>query len=792
MKKINRKICFILSAVILGTLILAFSPGKASAATIELPYEVSEAYGNSVYYTNLLSVQLTGDERTDIINVAFSQLGYHEGSKEGETSGYSFDGKGNVSEASYWFGTQIKGQKTGFNYSWCAMFVSWCARMAGISEDVISNATYACPAEKQYFFQNLTYHPNDGMYTPQAGDLVFFKWESSSSAWDHVELVTDCAAGYLFTIGGNARNSVAAHAFDMSESCIKGFGEPQYTVTPSEHNYSEWETVLEPTCTAKGIKQRICTDCNLVDTADISPLGHQFYHWGNEEDEWIIDSEPTCISNGERSFHCIRCGTKSNSENIPALGHDYSDGWTITAEPTCTEKGEKALCCSVCGEKGLTKEIEPLGHTFSDEWTVDVEPQCETEGEKSHHCIACDERTDITPVEPIGHKLILDSVTEPTCTEEGTEHYICSNDPSHTNDIPIPLIEHTPSEWTIREEPSYARDGEKYRYCTVCSTELETESIPMLTESNKPYGFIAAGDYEWHSLVKNPAGNIYFNTSVSITVSAFDDESGIASIMCIASEKILSEEELVLSEKWTEGTGLRLNKDGIYLIYAKITDVSGNVIYISTDFIEVDMTAPTSNGIVDGGEYCKEAIFTAEDKNLLYVRVNGMPLSKSDNGTYRISASPFAQKVEIIDAAGNLRTFTIKVNEDHIFSEYIINRAPTCTETGVRHRECTVCGEVHYETISEYGHDYSDNWTAITEASCTSTGTEARVCSRCGKLMDERSVSALGHEYVNGKCIVCGKESSDTIPYEAIVAAVIFVAIAAGVFIWERRKNRYV
>ncbi|MPN28254.1 hypothetical protein SDC9_175695 [bioreactor metagenome] len=52
----------------------------------------------------------------DIVNVAQREIGYKEGYNKWTKYGE-------------WYGLQ--------NVSWCAMFVSWCANQAGISEDVI-------------------------------------------------------------------------------------------------------------------------------------------------------------------------------------------------------------------------------------------------------------------------------------------------------------------------------------------------------------------------------------------------------------------------------------------------------------------------------------------------------------------------------------------------------------------------------------------------------------------------------------------------------------------------------
>lgn len=130
-----------------GTATRAEAENTAEAALSVKPmltpsYTPSASYRSGKYYTQLCNVSLTGNQRTDLVNVARSQLGYHEGDSIEDLNGTG-SGSGNYSEYGYWFGTQVKGNTYGHYYAWCAMFVSWCARQAGIPTSVISNAAYA-------------------------------------------------------------------------------------------------------------------------------------------------------------------------------------------------------------------------------------------------------------------------------------------------------------------------------------------------------------------------------------------------------------------------------------------------------------------------------------------------------------------------------------------------------------------------------------------------------------------------------------------------------------------------
>ena len=80
----------------------------------------------------------------------------------------------------------------------------------------------------------------------------------------------------------------------------------------------------------------------------------------------------------------------------------------------------------------------------------------------------------------------------------------------------------------------------------------------------------------------------------------------------------------------------------------------------------------------------------------------------------------------------------------------------TCTEAGSTTVTCNDCGETVSTTpIAATGHQ---NINEITEeATCTEAGTATLTCTVCGDTSTE-TIPALGHNYVDGVCSVCGAE----------------------------------
>lgn len=86
------------------------------------------------------------------------------------------------------------------------------------------------------------------------------------------------------------------------------------------HNYEEWETTKEATCTVDGIKVRYCS-CGQEQTASISALGHTY-------GEWQTTKQPTTSETGMKERLCA-CGEKETQtiDKIPVVNTVTSKEW---------------------------------------------------------------------------------------------------------------------------------------------------------------------------------------------------------------------------------------------------------------------------------------------------------------------------------------------------------------------------------------------------------------------------------------------------------------------------------
>ena len=181
-------------------------------------YTPSSSYQSSSFYSKLLNVKLTGNQRDDIINVALSQVGYYEGSYSGDYSGAYDSSYNNYVEYNYWYNTQISSSMpVGGTYAhWCATFVSWCAEMAGIPKSILNRSTAAGHSASYfniYFYSGSStlnstddnnYHFLGYNYTPKKGDLFYTR------TWSHVGLVVEVNGSYVTTVEGNTNDGGSA------------------------------------------------------------------------------------------------------------------------------------------------------------------------------------------------------------------------------------------------------------------------------------------------------------------------------------------------------------------------------------------------------------------------------------------------------------------------------------------------------------------------------------------------------------------------------------------------------
>lgn len=230
----------------------------ANVYAVTPSYSVSSSYKSGKYYTQLQSVMLTGDPATDIVNIALSQNGYHEGGSRSDLSGSGSTDTGSTKYTEY---SQTL-HNASANADWCAYFVSWCARQAGIPTSIIPK-TGGCGTMRN---NAGTYYDVTSGYTPETGDLFLLEPVKNGKHYvaerdsagipnlsSHIGIVTKVSGGRMYFIEGNSNQMVRTSSIPLqkvrgNQYWIQGYMHPDYdydevsTITLSNNGATDTTT----------------------------------------------------------------------------------------------------------------------------------------------------------------------------------------------------------------------------------------------------------------------------------------------------------------------------------------------------------------------------------------------------------------------------------------------------------------------------------------------------------------------------------------------------------------------
>ena len=243
-----------------------------------------------------------------------------------------------------------------------------------------------------------------------------------------------------------------------------------------------------------------------------------------------------------------------------------------------------------------------------------------------------------------------------------------------------------------------------------------------------PTGEIKIAENGWKSFFNTITFSLFFKDTQTVTVTATDNSGETVTIEYLLSEKALAESELAGMTFTAYSAPFSINPDNEYVIYAKLTDTSGNVAYINTNGIVLDGTSPVIGGIENGKTYCAAQTVTVDEKYIGTVKVNGTEVILDENGQFFLSPASGEQTIVVTDKAGNTAEMTVTVNDGHTYGEWVSNGDGTHT------RKCTVDGCTGSETKDCSGG--------------TATCKDKAKCAVCGKAygkLDAKNHADLKH-----------------------------------------------
>jgi hypothetical protein len=252
-KRTKRVLSALIAVICMGVCFALYGPDAPSLAldaqAAEASYNMSAAYKSSPYYKNLQDVKLSGEQQRDVIAIALSQLGYHEGNSADELDGLSTSGTRDFVEYNVLYGKIDNGQGNGasYGYYWCASFVNWCLRQAGVPTDASAGAEVSCQRWLADC-KSAGIYSGKGTYVPQSGDMVFFRDAGSGVSATHIGLVVWFDGRQVITVEGNTSSGdyssdgeyVAIKKYELDSPYIVGYATPKYNESKSykriDHN----------------------------------------------------------------------------------------------------------------------------------------------------------------------------------------------------------------------------------------------------------------------------------------------------------------------------------------------------------------------------------------------------------------------------------------------------------------------------------------------------------------------------------------------------------------------------
>ncbi len=482
-----------------------------------------------------------------------------------------------------------------------------------------------------------------------------------------------------------------------------------------DHDFGDWETLINATCTENGLKVRYC-ECGEEETSDIDALGH--YEVNHDA------KAPTCTEIGWNAYvDCTRCNY-TTYEELQALGHDEENH--DAKAPNCTEIGWNAYFdCTRCGYSSY-EELSALGHTE----VVDeaVSASCTTDGlTEGVHCDICNEiLEEQTLIEALGHDEVSHDAKAPDCINVGWNAYVDCTRCDYTTYEEISALGHDEESHAAKAPTCTDFGWNAYVDCTRCNYTTYDELLPLghdvVSHAAKAPTCTEIG---WNAYIDcSRCGDTNYEELSALGHTEVVDDA----VLPTCTENGLTEgshcsvcDEILVAQEVVEALGHRLE----------------NVIAL----------APT----------CTEGGYTAHqecafcDYETFYVLI--APLGHNyESVVTEPTCTEAGVEVKTCKTCGNVENIELEaLGHDEVEHEF---KMPTCIEIGWNaYVDCTRCDYTTYVEIPIGDHKWGP-WYGNT-ATCEYKGTEKRNCMVCTH-SESRVTERLDHEFVNGNCSMCG------------------------------------
>jgi hypothetical protein len=351
------------------------------------------------------------------------------------------------------------------------------------------------------------------------------------------------------------------------------------------------------------------------------------------EHDWKTGAtvQPTCEAQGYTRRSCKKCGTVSGTNYVDALGHLYKQE---VKKPSCTSQGWTEYTCSRTGCSDWYRDdyTEPLGHIESD-WDITKQPTSTEHGWRQKYCTRC---TAILVKEKIpalgcasGHSYKATSTTAPTCEADGYTTYTCELCGDTYTGDFEPSLGHDTNGWEVVTQPTCITEGLRRTVCQTCG----------LVEEQKMEPIPGAHKYQLHANVEPTCEGEGF-VIMKCSVCGYEDTQYKDAL----GHDWDTEVEVVYPTCGSQGYTIHTCNACGETKHTNYTDPTG----LHT-WGEWNIIIPP-DCMVEGEEKC-----TCQDCDAVWT--SKIPMT------------------------------------DHTPSDWIIDKEPTTEEEGLKHKDCTICGQ---------------------------------------------------------------------------------------------------
>lgn len=510
-------------------------------------------------------------------------------------------------------------------------------------------------------------------------------------------------------------------------------------VDPNAHNFVNYVSDDNATCTTDGTETAKCERCDKTDTRVIEGSA------GHTESE-IPAVDATCTATGlTAGVKCSVCG-EILVEQVVTEMIDHTVVIIDAVAPTCTKtgltEGEK---CSVCGEILVEQEeVAMLPHEYVENR---FEATCTEDGLITKKCADCN-AVDFETIPATGHDMTKVDAFAATCENKGSnEYYVCNDCGKAFKDVDgligttaeaeaIPTLDHVFTNYVNDENATCTANGTETAKCENCDATYTRE----IADSKLEHTFV---EYD--------------------RKDAKCEEDGKIFLKCANCPETTTED--------IPATGHNTTKVGA--VAAECERDGNREYYVCDNCGKVFMDA--SGETVTSVE--AETIPALGHKFENYVYDEGSATC-TDNGTK-------TAKCERCDVSDTIEAEGTAIGHDWFV--FYRHETETCTENGFGTWQCNNCGEQQDGVIYAYGHNMVK--TDAVKPTCTTDGTnEYYTCNNCGVVFKDAEgkevttveaefLAALGHtmekieavvptckatgnnEYYH--CVTCGKYFKD-------------------------------